>query len=76
MKHFSSLDVKTDTLVRVKSRTMVFTGQPKSSNSNNETEKEEAISFNHITIHKCGNSDSEIELPETPKTLEDGASYT
>ena len=71
MKRFSSLDVKTDGSLRVKRRTVVFTGQQKNSNSIEETEKDKAVSSNHITIHECDNSGSEIELAETPKILED-----
>jgi len=76
MKRFSSLDVKTDGSLRVKRRTVVFTGQQKNSGSNEEAEEEEVISSNHITIHECDDSDSEIELAETPKTFEDGGQAT
>jgi len=61
----------TNDSLRVKRRTVVFTGQPKNSNSNEETEKEEVVPSNHITIHECDNSDSEIELVETLETFED-----
>jgi len=76
MKHFSSLDVKTDGSLRVKRRTVVFTGQRKISSSNKEAEKEEVVSSNHITIHECDNLDSEIQLEETPKTFEDRGQAT
>jgi len=72
MKRFSSLDVKTNGSLRVKRRTVVFTGQRKNSSSNKEAEEEEVVSSTHITIHECDDSDSEIELAETPKTFEDG----
>jgi len=50
MKHFSTLDVKMDGLLRVKGHTIVFTGQQKSSNSNEKPEEEQIASSNHITI--------------------------
>jgi len=43
MKRFSSLDVKTDGLLRVKRRTMVFTSQQKNSNSNEEVQEDEVF---------------------------------
>ena len=73
MKHFSTLDVKTDGSLRVKRCTVVFTGERKNSGSNEETEEEEVVPSNHITIHECDDSDSEIDLAETPETFEDGA---
>ena len=76
MKRFSSLDVKTDGSLRVKRRTVIFTSQRKNSDSNKEAEEEEFVSSNHITIHECDDSDSEIELAETPKTFEDGGQAT
>ena len=76
MKRFSSLDVKTDGSLRVKRRTVIFTGQQKNSDSNKEAKEEEVVSSNHITIHECDHSDSEIELAETPKTFEDGGQAT
>ena len=51
---------------------MVFSGQRKNCNSNEKTEKEQVVSSNHIIIHECDNLYSEIELAETPKTLEEG----
>jgi len=72
MKHFSTLDVKIDGSLRVKRRTVIFTCQQKNSGSNEEVEEEEVVSSNHITIHECDDSDSEIELAETPETFEDG----
>ena len=76
MKRFSSLDVKTDGSLRVKRRTVIFTCQQKNSNSSNEAEEEEVVSSNHITTHECDDSDLEIELAETPETLEDGGQAT
>jgi len=76
MKRFSTLDVKTDGSLRVKRRTVVFTGQRKNSGSNEEAEKEEVVSSNHITIHECDDSDSEIELAKTAETFEDGGQAT
>ena len=74
MKRFSTLDVKTDSSLRVKRCSVDFTGQRKNSGSNEEAEEEEAVSSNHITIRECDDddSDSEIELVETPETFEDG----
>ena len=76
MKHFSSLDVKTNGSLRIKRHTVVFTSQPKNFGSNEEVEKEEVVSSNHFTIHECDDLDSEIELAETPKTFEDGGQDT
>jgi len=72
MKRFSNLNVKTDDSLRVKRHEVVFTGQQKNSNSSKETAKEEVVSSNHITFHESDNSDSEIELTETPESLEEG----
>ena len=58
MEHFFSLDVKIDSSLRLKRHTVVFTGQQKNSNSNKEAEKEEVVSFNHVTMHECDNLDS------------------
>jgi len=55
---------------------VVFTSQRKNSSSNEEAEEEDVVSSNHITIHKYDNSNSEIELAETPKTFEDGGQAT
>jgi len=72
MKRFSSLDIKIDSSLRVKMRTVVFTGQRKNYRSNEEAEEEEVVSSNHITIHEGDDSDSEIKLAEIPKTFKDG----
>ena len=63
-----------DGSLRVKKRTVVLTGQQKSSDSNEKSEEEQLASSNHIIIYECddSDSDSEIELAETPKMLEDG----
>jgi len=71
MKRFSSLDVKTDDSLRVKRHTVVSTGQRENSDSNEEADEEEVVSSNHITIHEYNDSDSEIELAETPETFDD-----
>jgi len=77
MKRFSSFDVKTDGSLRVKRRTVIFTGQQNNSNSSNEAEEKEVVPSNHITAHECDDSDSEIELAETPETFERwGAGYS
>jgi len=76
IKRFSSLDVKTDGSLRVKRRTMIFTGQQNNSDSSNEAKEVEIVPSNHITAHECEDSDSEIELAETPKTFEDGGQAT
>jgi len=72
MKHFSSLGIKTDSSLRVKMRTVIFIGRQKSSNFNEETEKEQLVTSNHIKIHECDNSVSEIELAKMPETFKDG----
>jgi len=72
MKRFSSLDVKTDNSLRENRSTVIFTSQQNNSNSNQEAEEEEVVFSNHITTHECDNSDSEIELAETPESFEDG----
>jgi len=71
MKRFSTLDVKMDGSLRMKRRTMVLIGQQKRSISNEKSKEEQVASSNHITIHGCDDSDSDIELAETPETLED-----
>jgi len=78
MKRFSTLDVKMDGSLRVKRRTVVLTGQQKSSNSNEKSKEEQVASSNHITIRECddSDSDSEIELAETSEKLEDGGQAT
>jgi len=78
MKHFSTLDVKMEGSLRVKRRTVVLTGQQKSSSSNEKLDEEQVASSNHITIHECDDSDLdlEIELAETPQKLEDGGQAT
>ena len=62
MKHFSSLDVKIDSLLSVKRHIVIFTGQQNNSNSSNEAKEEEVVPSNHITAHECDDSDSGIEL--------------
>ena len=54
----------------MKRRIVVFIGQQKSFNSNEEQDEEQVASSHHITICECDDSNSEIELTETPKTLE------
>jgi len=53
---------------------MVLIGQQKTSNSYKKSKEEQVASSNHITFRECddSDSDSEIELAETPETLEDG----
>jgi len=60
-----------DGSLRVKRRTVVLRGQQKSFNSNEKFEEEQVASPNHITIHECDDSYSEIGLAETPETLKD-----
>jgi len=55
---------------------VTFTSQQNNSNSSNEPEEEEVVSSNHITAHECDNSDSKIELAETPETFEDEGQST
>jgi len=76
MKRFSTLDVKIDSSLKAKRRTVIFTGQQNNSSSSNEAEEEEVVPSNHITAHECDDSDSEIVLAETPVTFEDGGQAT
>ena len=55
---------------------MIFTDQQNNSNFSNEAEEEEVVSSNHITAHEYDDSDSKIELAETPETFEDGGQST
>ena len=75
MKRFSTLDVKMDGSLRVKRRTVVLTGQQKSSNSDEKSKEEQVASSNHITIRECDDSDSDSEI-EAPEKLEDGGQAT
>jgi len=76
MKRLSNLDISTDGSQRVKRHTVVFTDhKARPSHSEEVIEKEQAPS-NHITVWEVNDSDSEIELTETPKTLEDGGQAT
>jgi len=63
-----------DGSLRVKRCIVVLTSQQKSSSSNEKSEEEQVASSNHITLRECddSDSDSEIELAETPQKLEDG----
>jgi len=71
MKRFSTLDVKTNGSLRVRRRTVVFTGQPSKSDIN-KGDDQEKVTSNHITVQEYEDSETEIEIAETPKTLEDG----
>ena len=70
MKMFSTVDVKTDGSVRVKRRTVVFTGQPGSSNINKEDELEEVTS-NHITVDDLKELDLETAKKRRQATVDD-----
>jgi len=62
--------------IKSKEAYCVLTGQQKSSDSNEKSEEEQVASSNHIIIRECDDSDSEIELAETPETLEEGGQAT
>ena len=72
MKRLSTLDVKTEGSLRVKRRTVILIGQQSNPDSNKEEERGEMASSHHITGREYEDSNSETELTETPKTLEDG----
>ena len=72
MKRFSTLDIKTEGLLRVKRRTVIFTDQQNNFELNKEEGQDEIAPSRHIIVRECEDSDSEIEIVETPKTLEDG----
>ena len=72
MKRFSTLDIKTEGLLRVKRRIVIFTGQQSNPDSNKREGQDEVASSYHTMVRECEDSDLEIELAETPKTLEDG----
>ena len=55
---------------------MILTGQQSNPDSNEEEERGEMASSHHITGRECKDSDSEMELAKTPKTLEDGGQAT
>jgi len=71
MKRLSTLAVSTDGSLRVKKCTMVFTSHKAHPSPSEEVIEKEQASSNHITVRE-DDSDSEIELAETPGTLEDG----
>ena len=70
IRYLSTLDVQTNGSLRLKRHIKVFTCQQKSFNSNEEMEKEQVASNNHITIREYDDPSSKIELTETPETLE------
>jgi len=76
MKCLSTLDVSTDGLLRAKRRTVVFTGHKAYLSPSEEVIEKEQASSNQITVREFDDSDSEIELIETPMTLEDGGQAT
>ena len=55
---------------------MVFTGHKAHPSPSEVVKEKEQASSNHITVREVDNSDSEIELADTPKTLEDGGQAT
>jgi len=76
MKHLSTLDVSIDGSLRVNRRTLVLTGHMAHPSPSEVVIEKEQASSNHITVREVDNSDSEIELAETLKTLEDGGQAT
>ena len=55
---------------------MVFTSHKAHPSPSEEVKEKEQASSNHITKREVDDSDSEIELAETPKTLEDEGQAT
>ena len=49
---------------------MVLTGHKAHPSPSKEVKEKEQASSNHITVREVDDSDSEIELADTPKTLE------
>ena len=56
----------------MKRHIVIFTSQQSNSNSNKKERQDEVTSFHHIIVREFEDSDLEIEVAETPKTLEDG----
>jgi len=71
MKRLSTLDVSTNGSLRVKRRTVVFTGHKNHTSSSKEVLEKEQVSPDRITLREVDDSDFEIELTEIRKTLED-----
>jgi len=76
MKRLSTLNVSRDGSLRVKRPTVVFAGHKAHPNPSEEVIEKEQASSNHITVRELDDSNSEIELARTPKTLEDGGQVT
>jgi len=71
MKCLSTLDISTDGLLRVKRCSVVFTCHKAHPSLSEDIIEKEQASSNHITVREVDDSDSEIEIVKTPKTLED-----
>jgi len=76
LKRLSTLDVNIDGSLIVKRRTVVFTGHKANPRLNKEVIEKEQASSNHIMVREVDDSDSKMELVETPETLEDGGQVT
>jgi len=57
--------------MEVKRHIVILIGQQGNSDSNEKEGQKDIASSNHIIVQECKDSNSEIEIPETPKTLED-----
>ena len=76
MTCLSTLDVKTEGSLGVKRHTVVFTSRRVNRCPKEELKQEEQASSNHFTVREVDDFDAEIELMETPETLEDGGQAT
>jgi len=76
MKRLSILNVNMDGSLKVKRHTVVFTSHKAHPSPSEEVKEKEQASSNHITVREVDDSDSEIELAETPTTLKDGGQAT
>jgi len=76
MKRVSTLDVKINGSLQVKSCGLVITNYDASSNSKDKIEEEDQVSSNHIMIREADDMEAEVELVEAPTTLEDGGQAT
>ncbi|XP_074277745.1 uncharacterized protein LOC141601368 [Silene latifolia] len=74
MKRHLEVEITMDVSLKTKGRTIVFTN-PKKESSHRRI-AQDFVASNHVTAQECQDSDDEIEVGETPKTLEDGVQAT
>ena len=55
---------------------MVITNYEAHLNSKDEIKDEDQVPFNHITIREVDDLETEVELAEAPKTIENGGQAT